>query len=124
MGLGMPEEIVASVARGVDMFDCVLPTRNARHGDLFVRNRKRNLANHVKNFYSVMHITGAKHRFDMRPVDEACGCLACRRYSRAYLRHLFKIGEPLGQRLATLHNLEFYLEMMRDLRSAIRKGSF
>lgn len=124
MGLGMPEEIVASVARGVDMFDCVLPTRNARHGDLFVRHRRRNPEKYPKTFYSVMHITGEKYRMDMRPVDEDCACVVCRRYGRAYLRHLFKIGEPLAQRLATLHNLEFYLQLMRDLRSAIRNGSF
>ncbi len=123
MGFGMPEEIVASVAHGVDMFDCVLPTRNARHGYLFVR-RPGVRAWQRKSFYTAMHITGEKYRLDMRPVDAECPCLACRHYSRAYLRHLFKISEPLGQRLATLHNLQFYLDLMRELRAGIWSGSF
>ncbi len=106
MGVGTPEDIVDAVCRGVDMFDCVLPTRNARNGHLFTRN-------------GVIRIRNALYRNDLRPLDEACRCYTCRHYSRAYLRHLDKCGEILGARLHTIHNLFYYQELMSSLRKAI-----
>ena len=106
MGVGRPEDIVDAVLRGVDMFDCVMPTRNARNGHLFTR-------------YGDIRIRNAKYQKDPRPLDENCGCYTCRHYSRAYLRHLDKTGEILGSRLNTIHNLFYYQELMRGLRSAI-----
>src|SRR5579864_1001595 len=105
MGVGYPQDIVAAVARGVDMFDCVMPTRHARNGHLFTSE-------------GIINIRNAVHQRDTGPVDPACGCATCRRYSRAYLRHLDRCKEILGVRLATLHNLHFYLELMRQIRSA------
>ena len=109
MGIGRPEDIVDAVARGVDMFDCVLPTRNARNGHLFVSD-------------GVIKIRNARHRNDERPLDADCGCYTCRHYSRAYLHHLDKCGEILGARLNTIHNLYQYQSLMRSLRSAIQAG--
>ncbi len=109
MGMGTPEDIVQAVAAGVDMFDCVLPTRNARNGWLFTR------AGDVK-------IRNARHRDDPAPLDEHCACYACRNFSRAYLHHLQKANEILGARLNTLHNLHYYHELMRGLRDAIAGG--
>jgi queuine tRNA-ribosyltransferase len=106
MGVGRPEDIVDAVVRGVDMFDCVMPTRNARNGHLFTH-------------YGDIRIRNAKYQNDTRPLDESCGCYTCRHYSRAYLRHLDKTGEILGSRLNTIHNLFYYQELMRGLRSAI-----
>jgi queuine tRNA-ribosyltransferase len=106
MGVGKPEDIVDGVLRGVDMFDCVLPTRNARNGHLFTK-------------YGDVKIRNAKYQADPRPLDETCGCYTCRHYSRAYLRHLDKTGEILGSRLNTIHNLYYYQELMRGLRAAI-----
>ncbi len=106
MGVGRPEDIVDAVVRGVDMFDCVMPTRNARNGHLFTK-------------YGDVKIRNAKYQNDPRPLDETCGCYTCRHYSRAYLRHLDKTGEILGSRLNTIHNLYYYQELMRGLRSAI-----
>ncbi|MGD8640785.1 MAG: tRNA guanosine(34) transglycosylase Tgt [Gammaproteobacteria bacterium] len=109
MGVGRPEDIVESVLRGVDMFDCVLPTRNARNGHLFTR-------------YGEVKIRNARYRDDTQPLDSACQCYTCRHYSRAYLRHLDQTGEILGSRLNTIHNLYYYQELMRGLRDAIEKG--
>ncbi|GAB6067638.1 tRNA guanosine(34) transglycosylase Tgt [Methylothermus subterraneus] len=106
MGVGTPEDIVESVRRGVDMFDCVLPTRNARNGHLFTR-------------FGVVKIRNSRYRTDTRPIDESCGCYTCRHFSRAYLHHLDRCGEILGARLNTLHNLYYYQELMRGLRDAI-----
>ena len=110
MGVGTPEDIVEAVRRGVDMFDCVIPTRNARNGFLYTR-------------HGTMRIRNSRYQDDTRPVDEACGCYTCRHYSRSYLRHLDKCGEILGSRLNTIHNLYYYQELMRRLREAIAAGS-
>ncbi|HLM84436.1 MAG TPA: tRNA guanosine(34) transglycosylase Tgt [Candidatus Bathyarchaeia archaeon] len=121
MGLGRPEEIVFAVESGIDMFDCVIPTRNARHGSLFVRkNLRLNLKKSkgsALNFYQTINITNEKFKKDFKPIDPRCDCYACQNYSRAYLRHLFSVGEPLAGRLATIHNLKFYLDLMRSLRN-------
>jgi queuine tRNA-ribosyltransferase len=109
MGVGTPEEIVESVAAGVDMFDCVLPTRNARNGWLFTRRGD-------------IKIRNARYRDDTRPLDEECRCYACAHFSRGYLHHLQKVNEILGARLNTLHNLHFYQTLMRGLREAIAGG--
>ncbi len=109
MGVGRPEDIVECVWRGVDMFDCVVPTRHARNGHLFVSD-------------GVLNIRNARYADDTRPLDEDCECYTCRRFSRAYLRHLDKCGEMLGPRLATLHNLHFYQRLMADLRRAVHEG--
>jgi len=106
MGVGRPEDIVESVRRGVDMFDCVMPTRNARNGHLFTR-------------YGEVKIRNAQYRDDTAPLDTQCACYTCQNYSRAYLRHLDKTGEILGSRLNTIHNLYYYQELMRELRNAI-----
>jgi queuine tRNA-ribosyltransferase len=111
MGVGMPEELADYVARGVDMMDCVIPSRNARNGCLFT-SRGRVVIKH------------AKYRDDASPVDENCGCYTCRTFSRAYLRHLFLAGEILFATLGTLHNLKRYLDIMRDLRQSILFGTF
>jgi len=111
MGVGMPEELPEYVARGVDMMDCVMPTRNARNGCLFTRQGK-------------VIIKQAQYRDDRGPVDSECGCLTCRTYSRAYLRHLFVAGEMLFSTLATIHNLAYYLDIMRRMREAIVLGTF
>lgn len=111
MGVGRPEDIVEAVRRGVDMFDCVMPTRNARNGHLFTHQ-------------GVVKIRNQKHQFDTRPLDETCGCYTCQNYSRSYLRHLDKANEMLGARLNTLHNLYYYQELMQGIRGAIEKGNF
>ncbi|MBI4863535.1 MAG: tRNA guanosine(34) transglycosylase Tgt, partial [Candidatus Riflebacteria bacterium] len=110
MGVGAPVDVVRAVCQGVDMFDCVLPTRVARHAHAFTWDGKVNLLN-------------ARHREDDRPLDPSCRCLACRSYSRAYLHHLFKSRELLGPRLATLHNLRYYAELMQNIRAAIPGGA-
>ncbi|HKS81381.1 MAG TPA: tRNA guanosine(34) transglycosylase Tgt [Candidatus Acidoferrales bacterium] len=110
MGVGMPEQILDYIALGVDMMDCVLPTRSARHGCLFTSQGR-------------MLIRNARYADDPRPIDEACGCAVCRRYSRAYLRHLYASGEFLATILNTHHNLYFYLDIMRKIREAIRFGT-
>ena len=112
MGAGQPEEIVQYVKLGFDMFDCVLPTRNARHGTLYAWKGD----NLDKDFYEKMIITNEKFKQDKEPIDKNCACEACQNYSRSYLRHLFMVDEPLGHRLATLHNLKFYLGLMKKLR--------
>jgi len=110
MGVGTPEDIVEAVSRGIDMFDCVLPTRNARNGHLFTSE-------------GVVRIRNSQYQDDTRPLDPACDCYTCRHYSRAYLRHLDKVGEILGARLNTIHNLHYYQSLMRGLRAAIAQGS-
>jgi queuine tRNA-ribosyltransferase len=109
MGVGTPEDIVAAVAAGVDMFDCVLPTRNARNGWLFTR-------------FGDVKIRNAKHRTDTRPVDERCGCYTCGHFTRGYLHHLQRVNEILGARLNTIHNLYYYLTLTAELRTAIEAG--
>jgi len=111
MGAGMPDDLVESVSRGIDLFDCVLPTRNARNGQLFTRT-------------GPIAIKNARYAEDPLPPDPDCGCPTCRRYSRAYLRHLFMAGEMTAATLNTLHNLYFYLDTMRRIREAIEFGSF
>jgi queuine tRNA-ribosyltransferase len=111
MGVGFPEDIVAAVARGVDMFDCVIPTRHARNGHLFTHA-------------GVINIRNSSHASDLSPVDPLCGCYTCAHYSRSYLRHLDRCNEILGSRLNTLHNLYFYQELMRSIRQALDQGTF
>ena len=111
MGVGTPVNIVEAVHRGVDFFDCVMPSRNARHGNLFTWNGKMNLLNE-------------KYMNDSRPIDENCGCPACRNHSRAYIRHLIKAKEALGMRLAVLHNLYFYNDLMAKIREALDGGYY
>ena len=111
MGVGTPQNIVEAVYRGVDFFDCVMPSRNARHGNLFTWRGKINLLNE-------------KYLEDSRPIAEECKCPACRSYSRAYIRHLFKAKEALGMRLAVLHNLYFYNELMQKIRDALDEGKY
>jgi queuine tRNA-ribosyltransferase len=111
MGVGTPEDLVEGVACGVDLFDCVMPTRNARNGQLFTSNGRLNIKN-------------ARYVDDPEPPDEGCACYTCRHFSRAYLRHLFMAGEITASTLNTLHNLTFYLDTMRRIREAISFGSF
>ncbi|MFN2491305.1 MAG: tRNA-guanine transglycosylase, partial [Pyrinomonadaceae bacterium] len=111
MGVGTPKDLVEAVALGIDMFDCVLPTRNGRTGQAFTSSGKVN----VKN---------AQWALDTRPLDETCKCAVCRRHSRAYLRHLYMSGEMLGSVLLTHHNLAFFLDTMRRVRQSIRSGDF
>jgi len=109
MGVGTPEDLVHAVSRGVDMFDCVMPTRNARNGHLFTR-------------YGDIRIKNARYRDDLRPLDETCACHCCRNFSRAYLHHLFRCNEILAARLHTTHNLHYYQVLMQELREAIAAG--
>ncbi|KAG1707534.1 Queuine tRNA-ribosyltransferase [Nymphon striatum] len=111
MGVGKPEDIIESVKRGIDMFDCVIPTRNARNGFLFTRFGKLNIRN-------------SKHQFDTNPIDNECQCYTCQNYSRSYLRHLDKCKEMLGAHLCTIHNLHYYQDLMRDIREAIENNRF
>lgn len=111
MGVGTPGNILEGVSRGVDLFDCVMPTRNARHGHLFTKN-------------GIININNAKYAKDTHPIDETCSCSTCRNHSRAYVRHLLKSGEMLGMRLAVIHNLHFYNHMMEEIREALENGSF
>jgi queuine tRNA-ribosyltransferase len=111
MGVGTPEDLVAAVGMGIDMFDCVMPTRNARNGWLFTR-------------FGDIKIRNAKHRDDPRPLDKRCACHTCRHFSRAYIHHLNRVDEILGAHLSTLHNLHYYLELMAGMREAIGAGQF
>ena len=122
MGVGTPEDLVEGVANGVDLFDCVMPTRNARNGHLFTR-------------FGDLKIRNARHRSDERPVDETCTCYACRGttnadgsvtggFSRAYLHHLERCGEMLAPMLASIHNLHYYLNLMREIRESLEQGRF
>ena len=110
MGVGKPADLVEGVRRGIDMFDCVMPTRNARNGHLFTST-------------GVVKIRNAKHRYDTRPLDENCDCYTCKNFSRAYLHHLEKCGEMLGAQLNTIHNLRYYQRLMSQLRHAIEEGN-
>lgn len=111
MGVGTPQNILEAVYRGVDFFDCVMPSRNARHGNVFTWHGKMNIMNE-------------KYAKDPRPIDEGCQCPACRNYSRAYIRHLIKAKEALGMRLAVVHNLYFYNELMQKIRDALDGGYY
>ena len=111
MGVGTPEDLLEGIRRGIDMFDCVMPTRNARNGHLFTST-------------GTVRIRNAIHRKSLEPLDPACGCYTCRHYTRAYLHHLDRLNEILGARLNTIHNLAFYLGLMRDARQAIKAGRF
>jgi queuine tRNA-ribosyltransferase len=111
MGVGTPEDLVEGVNSGVDMFDCVMPTRNARNGWLFTR-------------FGDVKIKNARYKDEEQPLDETCGCYTCRNFSRAYLHHLHRTGEILGARLNTIHNLHYYLDLMRQARDAIDAGAF
>jgi queuine tRNA-ribosyltransferase len=111
MGVGTPEDLLDGIAAGIDMFDCVLPTRNARNGWLFTR-------------YGDLKLRNARYRLDTAPIDETCACPTCRTFSRSYLHHLQRVNEILGARLNTLHNLHFYLELMRQARAAIAQSRF
>lgn len=111
MGVGTPEDLVAGVANGIDMFDCVMPTRNARNGWLFTR-------------FGDIKIRNARYKNDEAPLDETCPCYACRHFSRAYIHHLNRTGEILGAQLATIHNLHYYLELMQAMREAIENDRF
>jgi len=117
MGVGKPEDIVAAVALGVDMFDCVIPTRNARHGSLFKPKAKSQKSKVTRDFYNVIQISNAKFKNDFGPIDEKCGCYACKNFSKSYIRHLLDVKESFGMKLATIHNLKFYLDLMKVLRS-------
>ena len=111
MGVGTPANIIEAVDRGVDFFDCVYPSRNGRHGHVYTHHGHLNLVN-------------AQYTEDDRPIEEGCQCPVCRRYSRAYIRHLLKAGEMLGLRLCTLHNLYFYNHLMEEIRAAIDSGTW
>ncbi len=111
MGVGTPEDLVENVERGIDMFDCVMPTRNARNGTLFTS-------------FGRINIRGAKFKEDSAPIDPECDCLTCTRYSRAYLNHLFRSREITFFRLATIHNLHYYLTLMKQMRQAILEDRF
>ena len=111
MGVGTPVNILNAVARGIDFFDCVIASRNARHASLYTKN-------------GIMHLLNKKYELDDKPIDENCNCPACKNYSRAYIRHLFKAKEMLAMRLCVLHNLYFYNELMSDIRENLEKGTF
>jgi queuine tRNA-ribosyltransferase len=111
MGAGTPEDLVEIVALGADMFDCVLPTRNARNGQMFTKNGTINICN-------------ARFKYDTKPVESGCTCYTCRNYSRAYLRHLYMAKELLAYRLNTIHNIHYYMSLMKRMRKAICEGEF
>jgi queuine tRNA-ribosyltransferase len=111
MGVGTPEDLVEGVAQGVDMFDCVMPTRNARNGHLFTR-------------FGDLKLRNARHKTDEQPIDMSCACHACKNFSRAYLHHLDRCGEMLGPMLASIHNLHYYVNLMREVREALDQGRF
>ena len=111
MGVGTPEDLVFGVSQGIDMFDCVMPTRNARNGWLFTR-------------FGDLKIKNARYKTDLRPLDETCTCYTCRNFSRSYLHHLHKMGEMLGAQLNTIHNLHYYLQLMQDLRDGLDNDRF
>ncbi len=111
MGVGTPENIIEAVARGIDFFDCVMPSRNARHG-------------HLNTKAGVINLNNKKYERDLSPIDPECDCPTCRNYSRAYIRHLLKAGEMLGMRLAVMHNLYFYNNLMKEIRESIEEGRF
>jgi len=111
MGVGKPEDIVEAVRRGIDMFDCVMPTRNARNGHLFTRQ-------------GIVRLRNSPNKKDIRPIDDQCQCYTCQNYSRAYLHHLDKCQEMFGAELATIHNLHYYQDLMRGIRKSLDQGCF
>ena len=111
MGVGTPEDLVDGVSNGIDMFDCVMPTRNARNGWLFTR-------------FGDIKLKNSRYRNDLRPLDPTCNCYTCRNFSRSYLHHLHKVGEILGARLNTIHNLHYYLTLMQEIRDSLEAGTF
>jgi queuine tRNA-ribosyltransferase len=111
MGVGFPEDLVAGVSRGIDLFDCVIPTRNARNGSVFTTQ-------------GPLVVKNAEYARDFRPIDDTCDCYTCRHFTRAYVRHLFQAGEILAPRLATLHSVHFFMQLMRQMREAIEQGRF
>ena len=111
MGVGTPANILNGVERGVDLFDCVMPSRNARHGQLFTN-------------FGIINLNNEKYKDDLSPIDPECDCPVCKQYSRAYLRHLLKSGEMLSQRLLVMHNLHFYNTLMEEIREALAEGKF
>jgi tRNA-guanine family transglycosylase len=111
MGVGTPANILENIALGIDMFDCVMPTRNARNGWLFTK-------------YGDLKLKNTQYKNDTNPIDSDCGCYTCQNYSRAYLHHLFRIGEMLGSRLNTIHNLSYYQKIIQEARVAIENGTF
>jgi queuine tRNA-ribosyltransferase len=111
MGVGRPEDIIEAVRRGIDMFDCVIPTRHARTGFIYTSK-------------GILKIRNSRYQDDTRPLDESCQCYTCQNYSRAYIRHLDKCGEILGVRLTTIHNLYYYQQLMSDIRKAIEEDRF
>jgi queuine tRNA-ribosyltransferase len=121
LGVGTPYDIVQGVARGCDTFDCVIPTREARHGRLYVSRRDPETG---KEGYERLEVNRSMYAEDFTPVDSTCDCYGCLHHTRAYIRHLFATGEPLGIRLATMHNLKFYLNLMGRIRTAIENEYF
>jgi queuine tRNA-ribosyltransferase len=111
MGIGKPDDIINAIELGVDMFDCVIPSRNARNGSIFTAS-------------GIMNIRNAKYRMDKNPIEQNCNCLACQKFSRAYIRHMFNVNEMLGQRLATIHNIYFYTQLTYNARNAILNNTF
>jgi len=111
MGVGTPEDLVAGVAAGIDMFDCVMPTRNARNGHLFTR-------------FGDLRLRNARNKSDEQPIDGTCSCYTCANFSRAYLHHLDRCGEMLGPMLTTIHNLHYYLNLMQEVRDALDASRF
>lgn len=124
MGVGQPEQILEAVKRGVDLFDCVLPSRNARHGQVYLHTATELVdAQLAAVQYCKINLTSAEYKTDAQPLDPLCHCTTCQSgYSRAYLRHLFSVAEPLAQRLTTVHNVSFYIELMRAIRNQISKA--
>ena len=112
MGVGDPKQLIESIARGVDMFDCVIPTRLARHGSAYLKNG------------TTIPIKAGRYKDDFSPIDEKCDCYACRNFTKAYIRHLLNVGEILGMRLITIHNLHFFLRLMENIRTSIANGTF
>jgi len=111
MGVGTPGNILEGVSRGVDLFDCVMPSRNARHGQLFTKK-------------GIININNAKYSCDSTPIDDTCNCSTCKNYSKSYIRHLFKANEMLAMRLSVIHNLHFYNNLMHEIRDNLENGSF
>lgn len=121
MGVGKPQEIVQAVKFGIDMFDCVIPTRHARHGQVFVFKDRTKLEGDT--FFEALNLGGERFTSDFKPLDEDCTCSTCKNHTRAYIRHLFKTNEILGMRLATVHNVRFYLELMEIIRKQVEEGT-
>lgn len=121
MGVGKPENIIEAVKRGMDMFDCVIPTRNARHGLVYIfRDRKNILTNSAYAIYETLHVTGESNKKNQQTIDPSCACFTCAAgFTRAYIHHLFRVQEPLALRLTTIHNIRFYLDMMQQIREEI-----